>query len=128
MLIIEEEVEGVAEDVNMEKGELGIIQEGKEYDSALFEIPELCLEDKGETEEGAKDVDMEKGEHDFVQEGEKHDPALFEIAEMDLEDKGETENAPISTPPPEGSSRATGGVLRGRAMGNVLNFPDAPDL
>ncbi|KAM6491162.1 hypothetical protein JOM56_013401 [Amanita muscaria] len=31
-------------------------------------------------------------------------------------------------PPPHGSSRVTGGILRGRAVGNVLNLPDAPDF
>ena len=45
---------------------------------------------------------------------------------MGLEDKGE--DAPTATPPPEGSSRTTGGVLRGRATGNVFNLPDACDL
>jgi hypothetical protein len=31
-------------------------------------------------------------------------------------------------PPLNGSSRVTGGILRGRAVGNVLNLPDAPDF
>lgn len=31
-------------------------------------------------------------------------------------------------PPGQGSSRVTGGILRGRAMGNVLNQSDAPDI
>jgi hypothetical protein len=35
---------------------------------------------------------------------------------------------PPASPPPEGSSRVTGGVLRGRAVGNVLSFTDAQDL
>jgi len=31
-------------------------------------------------------------------------------------------------PPAQGSSRVTGGILRGRAVGNVFNLPDAPDV
>ncbi|KAK2464071.1 hypothetical protein APHAL10511_003901 [Amanita phalloides] len=34
----------------------------------------------------------------------------------------------MASPPPEGSSRVTGGILRGRAIGNVLNLPDADDM
>jgi hypothetical protein len=48
--------------------------------------------------------------------------------EVVLENKGEHEDVPTASPPPEGSSRATGGVLRGRAIGNVLNLPDAPEV
>ena len=50
------------------------------------------------------------------------------------QDKGSTEDIAsgdihmASPPPPEGSSRVTGGVLRGRALGNVLSFPDAQDI
>jgi hypothetical protein len=35
---------------------------------------------------------------------------------------------PAATPPPEGSSRVTGGFSRGRAIGNVYNLSDAADL
>jgi len=34
---------------------------------------------------------------------------------------------PCSPPPAHGSSRATGGSTRGRAVGNVYNFADAGD-
>jgi hypothetical protein len=82
----------------------------------------LSLEDKADTEEGPEDVDMEKGEH--AEDGKELHPDQFETAEVCPEDKREAEDL---TPLPEGSSRTTGGVLRGRAMGNVLNFPDASD-
>ena len=34
----------------------------------------------------------------------------------------------MASPPPMGSSRATGGILRGRALGNELKLPDAFDM
>lgn len=34
----------------------------------------------------------------------------------------------MDSPPPMGSSRSTGGVLRGKAYGNVLNHADLPKL
>ena len=144
----------VAKDVNMEEGELEIIQEGKAHDSVPFETHGVDLEDNGETKEDAEDVDMEKGDHELVQEGKEHNPDLFEYAEMGLEHKrpdtppanelvqeGKEQDPDLfehaemglehkrpDTPPAQGSSRTTGGVLRGRAMGNVFNFPDAPDI
>ena len=32
----------------------------------------------------------------------------------------------MASPPPEGSSRSTGGILRGKAYGNTLNHADFP--
>jgi hypothetical protein len=64
----------------------------------------------------------------------EEDSALKPIQEADDEMEGIEEGMGqvVSTgdvlPPAEGSSRVTGGVLRGRALGNVLNFPDTTDL
>jgi hypothetical protein len=61
------------------------------------------------------------------------DSGIFtEGVDMGNKDKGSTgditmASPPPASPPPEGSSRATGGVLRGRAVGNVFNLPDAQD-
>jgi hypothetical protein len=42
------------------------------------------------------------------------------------DDEGDAEMC--SPPPAEGASCTTGGILRGRAVGNVLNHADAPDM
>lgn len=36
--------------------------------------------------------------------------------------------SPPHSPPAYGSSRTTGGVFRGRALGNTFNFADADDM
>jgi hypothetical protein len=80
-----------------------------------------------EVVEGAgEDAEMEKGGLEVVQEGEDSLPCLILLTEGALEEK--EEKVPIATPPAEGSSRVTGGVLRGRAVGNVLNLPDTSEL
>jgi hypothetical protein len=78
-----------------------------------------------EVVEGAgEDVEMEKGGLGVVQEGEDSLPCLILLTEGALEEKEEN----VPPVPPEGSSRVTGGVLRGRAVGNVLNLPDTSEL
>ena len=37
-------------------------------------------------------------------------------------------NSPPTSPPRFGASRATGGILRGRAYGNVFNHADAAEM
>jgi hypothetical protein len=93
----------------MEKGDLRIIQED---DSGIMMV-------KGD---GTALV-----ESAVIQKGKGVDSASNE--EVGKEAMGDiNEDAPTATPPPYGSSRVTGGVLRGRAVGNVLNFPDTPDF
>ena len=36
--------------------------------------------------------------------------------------------SPPQTPPQHGASRTTGGILRGKALGNVYNFGDPMDM
>ncbi|KAM6499371.1 hypothetical protein JOM56_004879 [Amanita muscaria] len=97
--------------------------------------------------EGDENVQEGEGEEDnsaFAGEAgnvEKDDSALVAIQEVDnemegIEDAGQVESTDVGQvessrdvlPPAEGSSRVIGGFSRGRALGNVLNFPDAPDL
>jgi hypothetical protein len=80
---------------------------------------------EGNDSSAAEDVEMEKGGLEVVQEGEDSLPCLVLLTEGALEKE---ENVPTATPPAEGSSRVTGGVLRGRAVGNVLNLPDTSEL
>jgi hypothetical protein len=90
----------------MEKGDLGII---KENDSGMVEG------DNG---------DLQGTESEAIQKGKEVVSASNE--EVGKEVTGEINKNTM--PPPHGSSRVTGGILRGRAVGNVLNLPDAPDF
>src|SRR6266850_6820264 len=48
--------------------------------------------------------------------------------DMEKIEKPVVDDTRVVDPPAEGSSRVTGGFLRGKAMGNVLNLADSPDL
>ncbi|KAM6491148.1 hypothetical protein JOM56_013387 [Amanita muscaria] len=53
---------------------------------------------------------------------------IEDAGQVESTDVGQVESSRDVLPPAEGSSRVIGGFSRGRALGNVLNFPDAPDL
>jgi hypothetical protein len=99
-------------DVIMQKGDLGVIQE----------------DDSGMVEGDGDNGDLQGGqvESEAIQGKEVVSAPNEEVSKEVTGDINE--DAPTSTPPPQGSSRVTGGVLRGRAVGNVLNLPDAPDI
>ena len=76
--------------------------------------------------------DIEEVEHDNISNDQEESGQIASALDNLGFDRtgviGASGDIDMASPPPEGSSRVTGGILRGRAIGNVLNLPDADDL
>ncbi|KAK2461393.1 hypothetical protein APHAL10511_006617, partial [Amanita phalloides] len=78
---------------------------------------------KVDVEDALEDIE-EVEDSDDQNRPERSGEIAFALDNLGLETSGDIE----MVSPPQGSSRVTGGVLRGRAIGNVLNLPDADDI